>query len=251
MKKFLFTDLDDTLFQSGRKQPPRESWIAMAYLPDGGPISYACPAQQSVLAMFQREMTVIPVTARNIDAFRRVAIRFTAGAILDYGGIILNADGSLDAEWLARSRAAASDAEPLLTELLAMIENQCLTAGLDLKARLIRDADIPFYVVAKSQSGDIGQIATATALIRSLLARLPAGQEIVVHENHNNLALIPKWLDKRHAVDYLRARLLAEHGDIVTFGMGDSLIDLGFMGACHYLIVPNGSQIATGRMEGP
>ncbi|MDR2208687.1 MAG: hypothetical protein LBE22_06930 [Azoarcus sp.] len=250
MKKFLFTDLDDTLFQSDRKLSPQESWTPLAYLSDGNPISYANPAQRSVLEMFQREMTIIPVTARNIDAFRRVDIRFTAEAILNYGGIILDADGSPDAEWLERGREAAIHTEPLLNELLIMIENECLKSGLDLKVRIIRDADIPFYIVAKSRSGNTGHIATATAFVRSLLAEHSFCRDIAVHENHNNLALIPKWLDKRHAVEYLCGKLAAEHGDIVTFGMGDSLIDLNFMRSCHYMIVPNGSQISSSRMGG-
>ncbi|MCL2160423.1 MAG: hypothetical protein FWH56_00835 [Betaproteobacteria bacterium] len=222
----------------------------MAYLSDGNPISYASPAQQSVLELFQREMTVIPVTARNIDAFRRVDIRFAAGAVLNYGGLILDADGSPDAEWLARSRDAAIQTESMLNELLVVIENECVESGLDLRTRIIRDADIPFYIVAKSRSGNTAHVAAATAFIRSLLAEHFSNYDIFIHENHNNLALVPKWLDKRYAVEYLCGKLAAEHGDIVTFGMGDSLIDLNFMSICHYMIVPNGSQIFSDRMGG-
>jgi len=50
-------------------------------------------------------------------------------------------------------------------------------------------------------------------------------------------------LDKRHAVEHLTERLRREHGEIVTFGMGDSLSDLGFMSTCDYALVPKASQI--------
>ena len=76
--RILFTDLDDTLFQSFRKETPDERSIPLAYLADGSAISYANPQQQAALALFQREMTVIPVTARNHDAFKRVRIPFVA-----------------------------------------------------------------------------------------------------------------------------------------------------------------------------
>ena len=43
---------------------------------------------------------------------------------------------------------------------------------------------------------------------------------------------------------YLRAELEAEHGPIVSFGMGDSRSDARFMAACDYAIIPNGTQLA-------
>ena len=42
----------------------------------------------------------------------------------------------------------------------------------------------------------------------------------------------------------VRAELEAEHGPIVSFGMGDSRSDARFMAACDYAIIPNGTQLA-------
>ena len=56
--------------------------------------------------------------------------------------------------------------------------------------------------------------------------------------------MLPKALNKARAVAYLRQRLEAEHGDIMTFGMGDSKTDARFMAACDYAIIPNGTQLA-------
>ena len=225
MKKILFADLDDTLFQSHRKSNPADNWIPLAYLADGAPISYANPQQQAALQMFQREMTLIPVTARNHDAFKRVRIPFVAEAVLNYGGIILNAEGTPDEAWLA--------------------SNDRLQ--LDLGVRLISDFAVPFYVVAKSKSGNAASVATvAEFCVRARdNGNLP---DVFIHANTNNLALIPRWLDKRNAVAFLRERYEDQHREVLTFGMGDSLVDLNFVAACDYMIVPSGSQIAGQRL---
>ena len=104
MHKVLFVDLDDTLFCSDRKHAPTPRCVPLAFLKDGQPISYASAAQQAVLQMLQQEMEVVPVTARNLDAFGRVRIDFTSAAILNYGGTVLDAQGQLDGAWLERSQ---------------------------------------------------------------------------------------------------------------------------------------------------
>ncbi len=246
MKKILFADLDDTLFQSHRKSNPLDDWLPLAYLADGSPISYANPKQQAALQLFLREMTLIPVTARNHDAFQRVHIPFVAEAVLNYGGIVLNVDGTPDEAWLevSRDRARQSEADLHAWVGALSVKSDCLQ--LDLRVRLISDFGIPFYVVAKSKSGDVAAVeAAAEFCVRSRdLRELP---DLLIHTNTNNLALIPRWLDKHNAVAYLHQRYVAQHGEILTFGMGDSLVDLNFIAACDYMIVPSTSQIASQR----
>jgi hypothetical protein len=50
-------------------------------------------------------------------------------------------------------------------------------------------------------------------------------------------------------VAYVTARLRAEHGEIVTFGMGDSRSDARFMADCDYAIVPRGTQLSGFTVE--
>lgn len=247
MKKILFADLDDTLFQSHRKSNPADNWIPLAYLADGAPISYANPQQQAALQMFQREMTLIPVTARNHDAFKRVCIPFAAEAVLNYGGIILNADGTPDEAWLASSQELARQSESDLHAWIEAISLENDRLQLDLGVRLISDFAVPFYVVAKSKSGNAASVATvAEFCVRARdNGNLP---DVFIHANTNNLALIPRWLDKRNAVAFLRERYEDQHREVLTFGMGDSLVDLNFVAACDYMIVPSGSQIAGQRL---
>lgn len=243
MKKLLFTDLDDTLFQSHHKIAPGDGWEPLAYLQDGEPISYASPQQQALLTFLLQETILIPVTARNRDAFARVHIPFPAQAIINYGGVILEADGTPESEWLAASRVSAQVCADAMRACLDALERENAALGGDARVRLISDFDIPFYLVAKSASGDITLISALHRYCREAMASgdLP---DVTLHNNHNNLALIPRWLDKQNAVNHLRSRYEKNHDQILTFGMGDSLVDLNFMGACDYLIIPAGSQIA-------
>ena len=65
-----------------------------------------------------------------------------------------------------------------------------------------------------------------------------------LHWNGNNLALLPPWLDKAHAVRRLQEQYRRRYGTILSIGMGDSASDLPFMQRCDYLLTPVGSQIA-------
>ncbi len=241
LKKFLFVDLDDTLFQSKRKCLERADLTPVAYLKDGTAHSFATPAQDSLFALFQREMVVIPVTARNADAYGRVRLDFQHGAVVNYGGIILDADGHPEAEWLKRSAGLAADSVGELQAASKMIADAAQRAGAKVRVRTIEDFSVPFYVCAKSEEGDEKVLDELEPLTRRYCDgnALP----VSVHRNGNNLAVLPNWLDKRHAVEHLTVRLRHEHGEIVTLGMGDSLSDIGFMAACDYALVPRASQI--------
>lgn len=246
MQKVLFVDLDDTLFHSDRKHAPTERCVPLAFLKDGQPISYANVAQQAMLRMVQQQMDVIPVTARNLDAFSRVKIDFTCGAVLNYGGTVLDASGQIDARWLDRSRAASAGTLPMMESLQRDVLRHCDTASLNLSVRMISDHGVPFYIVIKSPVNDLSATQAIAAHCESLCAGLPG---VRVHSNGNNVALLPPWLDKRHAVAWVKESLRQRHPEMVSFGMGDSLVDLGFMNECDYLIVPNRSQIADRRLS--
>lgn len=247
MQKILFVDLDDTLFQSHGKCTSSSELIPLAYLKDGRPISYASISQMATLQMFQKEMLVIPVTARNLDAFSRVKINFHHGAVLNYGGVVLNPDLSIDEFWMERSRNQSLIEIETLNNFKEYIEIEAEKSSSDLSIRIIYDFSLPFYVVVKSLSGDTTAITKIAELCqtRKNICNL---KDYRIHVNGNNLAILPGWLDKRNAVKYLLETSFKDKGPFITFGMGDSLIDIGFMASCHYMIVPTTSQIAHNRL---
>ena len=259
-QKFLFADLDDTLFQSLEKCAERAGSHApladdalhpAAFLKDGSAISYTTPAQRDFLAFAQDGMTLIPATARNLNAYQRVGIDFHSYAVLDYGGIVLEPGGAVDQLWLERMRGAMQAALPGLQDLATLIDAWAERTGYGARARLIEDFGTPFYLVIK----DPHKIGANLARVEEEVVRPwlgeggPEGQhggqrDYFIHRNGNNLAILPNALNKSHAVAYVTERLRAEHGNIITFGIGDSRSDARFMAACDYAIVPRHTQLA-------
>ena len=242
-QKFLFADLDDTLFQSLEKCDDRDTLEPAAFLKDGSPISFTTAAQRAFIAFAQDGMTMIPATARNLNAFQRVDLPFTSYAVLDYGGIVLNPDGSVDQPWLARMQDAMHAALPGLQELAGLIDAWGVRTGFGHRARVIEDFATPFYLVVK----DPDKIAERLEPIEREVVQpwLDAGgRDYFIHRNGNNLAILPNALNKSHAVAYVTERLRQEHGEILTFGIGDSRSDARFMAACDYAIVPSRTQLA-------
>ncbi len=243
MKKFLFVDLDDTLFQTPKKCASEVALEPAAYLKNGDACSFTTPRQRAFMEFAQREMTLIPATARNADAFGRVDLPFSSYAVLDYGGVVLQPGGALDAGWLELMRGDMHVALPGLREAMRVIDDFQLALGRPARARLIEDYATPFYIVIKDHEANAERLAEIEQQVLAPWVAGP-GADYFIHRNGNNLALLPHTLNKARAVAYLRAELEAEHGPILSFGMGDSRSDARFMAACDYAIVPNGTQLA-------
>lgn len=246
--KYLFADLDDTLFQSLEKCRGADGLEPAAYLKDGSPISYTTPAQRALFNFAKEGMTVIPTTARNRDAFRRVDLPFDSYAVLNYGGMVLAPGGAVDSVWQARMHDAMHAALPGLQELSRLLDDYAVQTGYTGRTRLIEDNGVPFYLVLKDP------LKRADALVpfehdiaRAWLA--DGDKPYYLHRNGNNFAVLPNALDKAHAVRYISALLRKEHGAILTFGMGDSRADAVFMSACDYAIVPRHTQLAGLTLE--
>lgn len=247
-QKFLFADLDDTLFQSLEKCRSSVDLQATAFLKDGSPISYTTPAQRAFFAFVHDGMTVIPTTARNLDALQRVDLPFTSWSVIDYGGIVLHPDRSVDQFWLAHMQQAMQAALPGMQELTRVIDTWAESTGYRGRTRLVEDFDTPFYLVVKDPDKIAANLETIEReVVVPWLA--DGGREYFIHRNGNNLAILPNALNKANAVAYVTQKLREQHTDIITFGMGDSKSDARFMAACDYAIVPPRTQLAGLTLE--
>ncbi|MFC0251546.1 hypothetical protein [Massilia consociata] len=248
MKKFLFADLDDTLFQTFEKCGAADALEPAAYYKDGSVCSYTTRAQRAFFSFVQDGTTVIPTTARDLDGLRRVHLPFDSYAIINYGGVVLEPGGSADQGWLEGMRGAMHAALPGLQELARHIDEHGARTGYQDRARMIEDFATPFFLVVKDPDKRHERLASIEAeVVRPWIA--DGERDYFVHRNGNNLAILPKALDKAHAVAHVTALLRAEHGDIVTLGMGDSRSDARFMAACDYAIVPRATQLARLTVE--
>nr|WP_209262591.1 haloacid dehalogenase [Thiorhodococcus minor] len=234
--------MDDTLFQSHRKCPSEDGLHPVAYLRDGTSHSFMTAKQQAFWRLLEDNATLIPTTARDLDALSRVDLPFRSWRIIAYGGIILTPEGQPDQTWLERMRQVSDGAIHELRLLLGAAEDMIERDALAARVRIVGDFDLPFYIVAKYKDG---KEADLDYLQQELLQPLvdARSDRFRLHRNGNNLAVIPRTLGKEHAVRHLTERLRQEWGELMTFGVGDSLIDGAFMAECDYALTPRGSQL--------
>nr|WP_242469515.1 haloacid dehalogenase [Rhabdochromatium marinum] len=230
------------MFQSRRKCPSESHLQPAAYLSNGQAHSFMSARQRSLWALFGETATLIPTTARNQAAFARVKLPFSSWCILDYGGIILDAEGVPEPDWMARATMRAEASLGPLRALLQQAETLIAREQLAVRVRIIEDFGLPLYLVAKYRDDQVADLDRLQhELIEPWVAAQAGAQRL--HRNDNNLAVIPASLGKEFAVRYLIERLREEWGEIFTIGVGDSLIDAPFMAECDYAIIPGGTQL--------
>lgn len=238
---FVLSDLDDTLFNSVRKRAPAADAQPAALLKNGELISTTSARQRRFIDWLMRDAQLIPVTARSVEAFQRVLLPLPGPAIVSFGGVLLDAARQPDREWAAHMLAVLAPAEAALHEAAALLSAAIATRGLDAWARVIRERGVAQYVVMKHRQHDVEALTRLKTEVLAEWALSHAGYRI--HQNDNNVALLPPGLDKAPAVAFLLARLRAEHGEIVTLGLGDSHSDADFMALCDYAAAPQGTQL--------
>lgn len=244
MEKFLFLDLDDTIFQTLRKCPEARSLRPVAFLSNGDAISYATESQLRLVESLALNWRIIPTTARNRDAFSRVClpIAFADGAILNHGATIIEPDGAPDPFWRERMREQLAPFVSLFETLEARLSDLARHRDLDLKIRIIQEDDEPYYIVVKHREADSKALQEfCDECVRPRLSGF--GVQFYLHLNDNNLAILPAVVNKANAVAFLIERLRDWHGEVMTLGMGDSLTDLDFMALCDYAMIPRKSQL--------
>jgi hypothetical protein len=234
----VFLDLDDTIFQTRPKCPPGERLHPAAFLRDGSPFSFMTERQQTLLRLLSSSATIIPTTARNHDAFRRVDLQWESLAVLDFGGAILLPDGRLDAVWDGRVRPKALRIAEELRALRDALEDFNQEQNLGIRVRVIDDFDMPLYVVAKHPEGDLAALETMRG---EMLGPLDT-ERFFLHHNDNNLSVVPRFLGKERAVRHILEHHLGGE-PILTIGVGDSLSDAAFLDLCDYRLVPQGCQL--------
>lgn len=235
VRPLFFVDLDDCLFQTPRKNADLSGGIA-SYARDGAPLSHFSAKQRQLVDWILATTEAIPTTARNRDAFERVDIAFSSYAICSFGGLVLTPERAPEPSWQAHIAAASRAAGSELERLLAGVWDDAKAKGIDIRARVIVDDGNALYLSVKHNQENAAELAL---LVPALKAAVPAGWYL--HVNDNNLACLPPFLGKEHAVNHVRGLI---GPDRLALGIGDSLTDAGFLRACDVTAMPSASQIA-------
>ena len=244
MQSYIFLDLDDTLFQTLRKcalgaDDPKLQ--VRAFLPDGTPNSYATHKQQWLWHWLDKGFKIVPVTGRDIHAFDRVMLPFQEEVVLNHGAVILDKNRTVDSVWMDGMMQALPDYHEKLLEVWANVEAYC-RRHTGFKSRLVRDFGITWYGVIKHADGTE---AALRPLLDNIIKTHPSilDGSLYWHINGNNLAVLPKIINKESAVRYLIEGYQQQHPELLTFGAGDSHTDAPFMGLCDYALIPKNTQL--------
>jgi hydroxymethylpyrimidine pyrophosphatase-like HAD family hydrolase len=235
----VFVDLDDTLFQSARKMGQGPGQVA-AVDRRGEGICFMSPAQQRFVDWLLQSAEVVPVTARSVEAFSRVRLEFTHGAICSHGAVLLDRHGRIDADWQQRMTLALACYQPSLRDIAQWLVAFDRDRDLSLRSWLVHEQGLNIYAVVKHNRRDPGVLKRVAEALRAggLL------QGYYLHQNDNNLAILPRAVEKRAAVSEWLRRRVAAGADRPLLAFGDSLSDLSFMSLCHWWGTPPGSQIS-------
>lgn len=244
-KPVVFSDLDDTLFQTRRKMvdelaavPFRCAALDRQQLPR----SFMSEEQAIFVDWLLAHAELIPVTARGSEELKRVQIAYQSWAIATHGAVILTPQGIPDVEWQQHMLALLAPYAEALIAMQREITGQMAAQGVDGWARINEEYDgIPVYLVMKHR--DSARVDELYAFADGLEARYPA-QGFYIHRNGNNVAWIPEPVDKGLAVSWLLKKLQLQRGKFPVLGFGDSLSDYRFLQQCHWFALPRQSQFA-------
>lgn len=246
-KPLFLTDLDDTLFQTARKLPNfaslKPSLSVATVDASGQPRSWMTQAQASFVDWALTSTELVPVTARDSAQFRRVQLLFQSWAVIAHGAVVLNPGGSVNEQWANRMILELQPVKEMLQAHLTAAEQFARESGIGAKVRLIYEYDtIPVYLgiklVDNSTLRDLD-------LIRYELEAMLDPCLFYVHQNGNNLAIIPQCVSKAHAVAFVLQQLDASPMYRPIVGFGDSLSDLPFMHQGTWFAAPISSQVAS------
>jgi len=234
----LFIDLDDTIFQTKEKNPV--ATIQVTFAPNSNKNSYMTESQHLFFELFNqsKNVKIIPTTARDFRQYHNTFFSQklqSETAILYFSGIIID-EGIEDEEWTAKIQKAFSQLKISIKQVLDNVQ-KIIEKNPQFSIYNVDN----FYITIKAN------VDCPENLRESIFSQIRTlkTEEYFIHENGRQISLVPLFLDKYHAVNYL----INKYKPKLTLGMGDSLSDLPFMQDCDFMILPKNSQIVKNRIQ--
>nr|VFK31200.1 MAG: HAD-superfamily hydrolase, subfamily IIB [Candidatus Kentron sp. MB]VFK34672.1 MAG: HAD-superfamily hydrolase, subfamily IIB [Candidatus Kentron sp. MB]VFK76827.1 MAG: HAD-superfamily hydrolase, subfamily IIB [Candidatus Kentron sp. MB] len=233
-KIILFMDLDNTIFQTLRKNPDGVIPATKSAFTDKG--SYMTQAQGVLFELFHEseKVIVIPTTARDLEQYNNTLLSNSSKietAILYFSGMIIE-KGREERQWRQQIRRSYQALERPIFRLYreaAEIIDDC-------PLFVLYNVDDYYVSVKARHECEISRREDVFSRLRSIKT-----EEYYIHQNGRALSFLPKFLDKKFAVQYL----IEKYQPDMTLGIGDSLTDLSFMSVCDFQMFPKNTQIET------
>lgn len=242
----VLTDLDDTFFRNVKKVPEDELAGSIEVVTDTGDrVSVMTPRQAALFAWIRRTCDIIPVTARSLEAFRKINLDFgDSWKIAGNGAVVIRPDGEIDEEWAAIMRAELVAYAGILQEMHDAVAWRVREAGFEFVVKRYAEYGHEHCVLFSCEGQDHGDLASIAGRLRFGLTA-----NIHIHHNAGTLALTAGPVSKKRASEYVLSKIEGlDRRPVMAFG--DSLSDLPFMSLGDFVCAPLGSQISEKTLQG-
>lgn len=234
----VFTDLDDTLFSTMRKQPEYkvEDCFVGTVKENGEPSGYLNPHQKAFFDRISSIGEIVPVTARVTEQLDRAVIIKGFKHAAWYQGALIKINNEIDKTWQDISFSILDSAQKDFENLYkSLYENSKFT---DLHIILDRFDDLnnmayQFYVERKEKNRKLISMDLLGKYIEDHLDL----DKYYIHNQFDYISILPKEVNKAKAVKYIKEKL----NPVLSIGCGDSDVDVTFMRECDYAIFPKKS----------
>lgn len=254
IKPYALMDLDDTLFQTQRKidawdlpTTEPENLVCATVNKQDEPLSFMSARQASLFNWLLASTELIVVTARDRQEIKRVKLPFDSWQVLTHGAIILDKDGTLQAQWQQRMHSQLAPLQDKLRQLSQLFANHSkndnsqlvFTPHIDHFNNGAANEELTIYLAIKHAQKDHQALLELAKKLPALIRDFE--QDFYVHVNANNMAILPHAVHKRHAVQFLLDHHLDNQRP--SFGFGDSLADSPFLQLLDWYGMPNHGQL--------
>jgi hydroxymethylpyrimidine pyrophosphatase-like HAD family hydrolase len=235
----IFTDIDDTLMKTFRKITDFTSVVPGAIGHNGQHISFIDTSRQRLINKLLNEQVCIPVTARSEKSFSNLLIKFNHQAVLNFGATILNVDKTLDLDW---HNSISLKSETLNQEkIFSIVQARLKNLLYDFEVKTAIDNNIYNYLNFRDYSLNPDKITTLQKAVETVLYEQEVLSNFYFYKTDRDLALIPSFIKKEYAVDYLLTHKYSDKE--LSIGIGDHRNDLSFMSRCDFAMLPTDSSL--------
>lgn len=234
----VFTDLDDTLFSTMRKQSEYriEDCFVGTVKANGEPSGYLNPQQKAFFDRISNIGQIVPVTARVTEQLNRAVIVKGFKHAAWYQGALVMLNGEIDRQWQDASFSVLDNSQKDFQKLYNCLSND--NEFNDLHIILDRFNDLnkmayQFYIERKEKNRKLIPMERLGKYIQDNLDL----NKYYIHNQFDYISILPKDINKAKAVKYIKEKL----NPVLTIGCGDSDVDVAFMKECDYAIFPKKS----------
>lgn len=245
-KPLVLTDLDDTILRNVRKVPEGELEGCIEVVTDTGDrVSVMTERQAAFFEWIRSTCEIVPVTARSLEAFRKINLSFGEGwKIAGNGAVVISPNGDVDAEWAGIMCRELISYAGILQEMHDAAAWRIREAGLDLTVKRYSEYGYEHCVLFSCEGQNHSYLASIAGGLR-----LGLTDNIHIHHNAGTLALTAGPVSKKRATEYVLSKIDGlEYRPILAFG--DSLSDLPFMTLGDFICAPLSSQISDNIAKG-